>query len=89
MMRIAINKTMDLLRQRQRSPQMQTDEAAEAAMLKWQAPDEHSPAEMFERQEFAFESAVRMRDRFLQQETWERLGVDVKEAVKADRKSVV
>jgi hypothetical protein len=24
-----------------------------------------------------------MRDRFLQQETWERLGVDVKEAVKA------
>src|SRR6185436_13834468 len=40
-------------------------------------------AELRERQEFAFEAAVRMRDRFLQQETWERLGVDVKEAVKA------
>jgi hypothetical protein len=39
--------------------------------------------EIRERQEFAFEAAVRMRDRFLQQETWERLGVDVKEAVKA------
>jgi hypothetical protein len=40
-------------------------------------------AEIKERQEFAFEAAVRMRDRFLQQETWERLGVDVQEAVKA------
>jgi hypothetical protein len=40
-------------------------------------------AEIKERQEFAFEAAVRMRDRFLQQETWERMGVDVKEAVKA------
>ncbi len=40
-------------------------------------------AEIRERQEFAFEAAVRMRDRFLQQETWERMGVDVKEAVKA------
>ena len=34
-------------------------------------------AEMRERQEFAFEAAVRMRDRFLQQEVWERMGVDV------------
>ncbi|MFN8025202.1 MAG: ferritin-like domain-containing protein [Acidimicrobiia bacterium] len=40
-------------------------------------------AEIRERQEFAFEAAVRMRDRFMQQETWERMGVDVKEAVKA------
>ncbi len=40
-------------------------------------------SEIRERQEFAFEAAVRMRDRFLQQETWERMGVDVKEAVKA------
>src|SRR5204863_392447 len=40
-------------------------------------------AEIKERQEFAFEAAVRMRDRFLQQETWERLGGDVKEAGKA------
>ena len=39
-------------------------------------------AEIRERQEFAFEAAVRMRDRFLQQEVWERMGVDVKEAVK-------
>ncbi|MCU1451715.1 MAG: P-aminobenzoate N-oxygenase AurF [Acidimicrobiales bacterium] len=40
-----------------------------------------SAAELVERQEFAFEAAVRMRDRFLQQEVWERLGVPVKEAV--------
>jgi hypothetical protein len=39
-------------------------------------------AEIRERQEFAFEAAVRMRDRFLQQEVWERMGVDVKQAVK-------
>ncbi|HZQ77206.1 MAG TPA: ferritin-like domain-containing protein [Acidimicrobiia bacterium] len=38
-------------------------------------------AEIRERQEFAFEAAVRMRDRFLQQEVWERMGVDVKRAV--------
>jgi hypothetical protein len=44
-------------------------------------------AEIKERQEFAFEAAVRMRDRFLQQETWERMGVDVKEAVKAMQSS--
>jgi len=37
--------------------------------------------ELRERQEFAFEAAVRMRDRFLQQEVWERMGVPVKEAV--------
>jgi hypothetical protein len=34
-------------------------------------------AELLERQEFAFDAAVRMRDRFLQQEVWERMGVDV------------
>jgi hypothetical protein len=38
-------------------------------------------AEMLERQEFTFEAAVRMRDRFLQQEVWERLGVDVRRMV--------
>jgi hypothetical protein len=32
-------------------------------------------AELRERQEFAFEAAVRMRDRFMQQEVWERMGV--------------
>jgi len=42
---------------------------------------ELSSAEIRERQEFAFEAAVRMRDRFLQQEVWERMGVDVKQAV--------
>jgi len=35
-----------------------------------------SDAELRERQEFAFEAAVRMRDRFLQQEVWERMGID-------------
>ncbi len=34
-----------------------------------------SASELRERQEFAYEAAVRMRDRFLQQEVWERLGV--------------
>ncbi len=38
---------------------------------------ELNQAEIRERQEFAFEAAVRMRDRFLQQEVWERMGVDV------------
>src|SRR5215218_4181473 len=38
-------------------------------------------AEIRERQEFAFEAAVRMRDRFLQQEVFERMGVPVKEAL--------
>ena len=33
-------------------------------------------AEIRERQEFAFEAAVRMRDRFLQQEVWERMGIN-------------
>jgi hypothetical protein len=40
-----------------------------------------SQAEIRERQEFAFEAAVRMRDRFLQQEVWDRMGVPVKAAV--------
>jgi hypothetical protein len=42
---------------------------------------ELTTAELRERQEFAFEAAVRMRDRFLQQEVWERMGVPVKEAI--------
>jgi hypothetical protein len=41
---------------------------------------ELSDAEMLERQEFAFEAAVRMRDRFLQQEVWDRMGIDPKVA---------
>jgi AcrR family transcriptional regulator len=39
---------------------------------------ELTDAELAERQEFAFEAAVRMRDRFLQQEVWDRMGLDVK-----------
>ena len=39
---------------------------------------ELTDAELGERQEFAFEAAVRMRDRFLQQEVWDRMGLDVK-----------
>jgi hypothetical protein len=42
---------------------------------------ELTTAELRERQEFAFEAAVRMRDRFLMQEVWDRLGVDPREAV--------
>ena len=42
---------------------------------------ELSAAELRERQEFAFEAAVRMRDRFLQQEVWDRMGLDVKEVL--------
>jgi hypothetical protein len=42
-----------------------------------------SAAELRERQEFAFEAAVRMRDRFLQQEVWERMGIPVKPMLNA------
>ena len=38
-------------------------------------------AELRERQEFAFEAALRMRDRFLQQEVWERMGMNPAEVV--------
>jgi hypothetical protein len=41
-----------------------------------------SDAELRERQEFAFEAAVRMRDRFLQQEVWDRMGLDVKQVLR-------
>ncbi len=37
--------------------------------------------ELRERQEFAFEAAVRMRDRFLQQEVWDRMGVSPKDVL--------
>src|SRR2546430_11593945 len=37
--------------------------------------------EIRERQEFAFEAPVRLRDRFLHQEGWDHLGVNVKDAV--------
>jgi hypothetical protein len=41
--------------------------------------DAMTDAEMKERQEFAFEAAIRMRDRFMSQEVWERMGVNVKD----------
>ena len=34
-----------------------------------------------ERQEFAFEAAIRMRDRFLSQEVWEKHGVNPRDVV--------
>ncbi len=40
-----------------------------------------SGAELRERQEFVFEAAIRMRDRFLHQEVWERLGVAPRDIV--------
>jgi hypothetical protein len=45
-------------------------------------------AEMFERQQFAFEAAVRMRDRMLfQKEVWEQFEVDPKMAIEQLRKT--
>jgi hypothetical protein len=38
-------------------------------------------AELKDRQEFAYEAAVRMRDRFLSQEVWERFGVNPRDVV--------
>lgn len=48
MMRIASNKAMDLLRVRQRSPKLSTDDAAAETMLEWQAPDHHNPDHVYE-----------------------------------------
>jgi len=42
---------------------------------------EMTDAEMKDRQEFAYEAAVRMRDRFLSQEVWERMGVAPKDVL--------
>ncbi|MEO9224041.1 MAG: ferritin-like domain-containing protein [Acidimicrobiales bacterium] len=44
--------------------------------------EDMSAAQLRERQEFAYEAAVRMRDRFLQQEVWDRMGLPVKETLK-------
>jgi len=43
--------------------------------------DGMSDAEIKDRQEFAFEASLRMRDRFLQQEVWYHMGVNPKEVV--------
>ena len=56
-----------------------SDEARHVAfgVLSLQEVYQHmSLAEIQERQEFAFEAALRMRDRFLQQEVWHRMGVE-------------
>ena len=47
---------------------------------------ELSDAELFERQQFAFEAAIHMRDRLLSQEVWERMGVSPKVAIMASRR---
>lgn len=44
--------------------------------------EDMTQAELRERQEFAFEAALRMRDRFMRQEVWHRMGVDTEEMVK-------
>ncbi|HET8618780.1 MAG TPA: ferritin-like domain-containing protein [Acidimicrobiales bacterium] len=44
---------------------------------------ELTDAELRERQEFAFEAAVRMRDRFLQQEVWDRMGIDSRPVIRS------
>jgi hypothetical protein len=44
-----------------------------------EAYDQMTDKEIGERQEFAFEAAIRMRDRFMQQEVWERMGVDTRD----------
>jgi hypothetical protein len=41
-----------------------------------------SSAELADRQEFAFEAAVRMRDRLVGREVWDRMGIDPKEAMR-------
>ena len=43
--------------------------------------DGMSDAEIKDRQEFAFEASIRMRDRFLQQEVWERMGVNPRQVI--------
>jgi hypothetical protein len=48
---------------------------------------ELSAAELRERQEFAFDAAVRMRNRFLQQEVWDRMGMPVKESIELIKRS--
>ena len=46
-----------------------------------EAYDGMTDVEIKDRQEFAFEAAIRMRDRFLQQEVWERMGIDPRDVV--------
>jgi hypothetical protein len=41
--------------------------------------DGMSDTEIMDRQEFTYEAAIRMRDRFMQQEVWERMGIDMRQ----------
>ncbi|MES2605680.1 MAG: sigma-70 family RNA polymerase sigma factor [Pseudomonadota bacterium] len=86
LMRIAVNKTMDLLRTRQRSPQVETDDEAETAMLDWHAPDEHGPAFVYEQnsnntqihallQILPVEQRLVVELKFFQHFTFEQIGV--------------
>jgi len=43
--------------------------------------DGMTDAEMMERQQFAFEAAIRMRDRFLSQEVWDRMGINPRDVL--------
>ena len=43
--------------------------------------DGMSDSEIKDRQEFAFEASIRMRDRFLQQEVWNHMGVNPKDVL--------
>jgi hypothetical protein len=79
-----MNQTHDpLLRQLLRL--VMSDEARHVAFGVLSLKDyyaELTEAELFDRQEFAYDAAIRMRDRFQRQEVWERVGIDVKEAVR-------
>ncbi|MFM7125822.1 MAG: ferritin-like domain-containing protein [Actinomycetota bacterium] len=46
-----------------------------------EAYSEMSDKEIKERQEFAYEASVRMRDRFMSQEVWERMGVNTRDII--------
>ncbi|HTQ99400.1 MAG TPA: sigma-70 family RNA polymerase sigma factor, partial [Candidatus Acidoferrum sp.] len=85
MMRIAVNKTMDHWRQHQRSPQLDTDENAEAAMLDSPAPDEHGPELSIERHydnrmihalllQLPLEQRLVVELKFFQHYTFEQIG---------------
>ena len=46
-----------------------------------EAYSEMSDVEIKDRQEFAYEASVRMRDRFMSQEVWERMGINTRDVV--------
>lgn len=46
-----------------------------------EAYEQMTDAEIKDRQEFAFEAGVRMRDRFMQQEVWERMGINTRDVL--------